>query len=255
MFTNLEQSPRVNNTVNIPRSPASADTPACVEGLSKKNPTPSVLPRFDLKRSRSGPARILLPVRFSGHLSTVRPLFWTPLASKAPSRRRRSNPGVSTPVGLELGANRPTKACISIIVSLFLVALVDLAAMVFATSPRHYSGRLFTNDAEIIELTTVALPIMRLYEVGNCLQTTGCGVLRGSARPTAGANISLGSFYFVGMPVTVFLATTDWMVQVERARELIGNNDTYNGCSHDKISKKEAPPLPISSPPSSQSDE
>ncbi|PON56479.1 Multi antimicrobial extrusion protein [Trema orientale] len=195
--------------------------------------------------------------------------------------------GVSTRVGHELGANRPAKARISMIVSLVLAALVGLAAMAFATSMRHQWGRLFTNDAEILELTAVALPIVGLCELGNCPQTTGCGVLRGSARPTTGANINLGSFYLVGMPVAVFmgfvfklgfpglwlgllaaqgacallmlyvLSTTDWMVQVERARELTGNNDTYNSCSHDKISKKEAPPLPISSPPSpsSQSDE
>ncbi|PON68294.1 Multi antimicrobial extrusion protein [Parasponia andersonii] len=193
--------------------------------------------------------------------------------------------GVSTRVGHELGANRPAKARISMIVSLVLAALVGLAAMAFATSIRHQWGRLFTNDAEILELTAVALPIMGLCELGNCPQTTGCGVLRGSARPTIGANINLGSFYLVGMPVAVFmgfvfklgfpglwlgllaaqgacallmlyvLSTTDWIVQVERARELTGNNDTYTSCSHDKISKKEAPPLPISSPPSSKSDE
>eukprot|EP01018_Ginkgo_biloba_P039363 Gb_04757 [translate_table: standard] len=43
-------------------------------------------------------------------------------------------------------------------------------------------------------------------ELGNCPQTTGCGVLRGSARPAVGARINLGSFYFVGTPVALVLA-------------------------------------------------
>ncbi|XP_022752693.1 protein DETOXIFICATION 48-like [Durio zibethinus] len=158
--------------------------------------------------------------------------------------------GVSTRVGNELGANRPGKARISMIVSLFCSVAVGLSAMLFTTLMRHQWGKFFTSDAEILELTAVALPIAGLCELGNCPQTTGCGVLRGSARPTIGANINLGSFYLVGMPVSILMAfvikmgfaglwlgllaaqascaflmllvlcRTDWMVQVERARVL-----------------------------------
>ncbi|XP_010268640.1 PREDICTED: protein DETOXIFICATION 48-like [Nelumbo nucifera] len=158
--------------------------------------------------------------------------------------------GVSTRVGNELGANRPAKARIAMIVSLACAAALGLAAMLFTTLVRHRWGLFFTDDAEILELTSVALPIVGLCELGNCPQTTGCGVLRGSARPTTGANINLGSFYLVGMPVAIFmgfvakmgfaglwigllaaqascailmlyvLGTTDWVVQAERAREL-----------------------------------
>ncbi|KAL0392175.1 UNVERIFIED_CONTAM: protein DETOXIFICATION 48 [Sesamum radiatum] len=136
------------------------------------------------------------------------------------------------------------------IVSLFCAVALGVAAMLFTTLMRHRWGRFFTGDAEILELTTVALPIAGLCELGNCPQTTGCGVLRGSARPTIGANINLGSFYLVGMPVAFFmgfglklgfaglwlgllaaqgccallmlfvLCRTDWILQVERAKEL-----------------------------------
>ncbi|XP_059631208.1 protein DETOXIFICATION 48-like [Cornus florida] len=158
--------------------------------------------------------------------------------------------GASTRVGNELGANRPVKARISMIVSLACSVALGLAAMLFTTLVRHQWGRLFTKDAAILELTAIALPIAGLCELGNCPQTTGCGVLRGSARPKIGANINLGSFYLVGMPVAVFmcfvaktgfaglwlgllaaqascamlmlyvLCKTDWKVQVERAKEL-----------------------------------
>ncbi|KAM6543094.1 hypothetical protein CsatB_007541 [Cannabis sativa] len=158
--------------------------------------------------------------------------------------------GVSTRVSHELGANRPGKARISMIVSMALAVFAGLTAMIFTTSMRYQWGRLFTDDAEILKLTAIALPIVGLCELGNCPQTTGCGVLRGSARPTVGANINLGSFYLVGMPVAVFigfflklgfpglwlgllaaqgccallmiyvLCTTDWRLQVERAINL-----------------------------------
>ncbi|GKV33512.1 hypothetical protein SLEP1_g42017 [Rubroshorea leprosula] len=170
--------------------------------------------------------------------------------------------GVSTRVGNELGANRPAKARISMIVSLFCAVALGLIAMLFTTLMRHKWGRFFTSDAEILDLTTVALPIAGLCELGNCPQTTGCGVLRGSARPSIGAHINLGSFYLVGMPVAILLGfvakmgfpglwlsllasqascallmlyvlcKTDWILQAERAREL---------------TQTTKPPLPIAS--------
>ncbi|GAB4839238.1 Protein DETOXIFICATION 48 [Ancistrocladus abbreviatus] len=175
--------------------------------------------------------------------------------------------GVSTRVGNELGANRPARARISMIVSLACAVTLGLTAMLFTTLMRHQWGRFFTNDAEILELTAVALPIAGLCELGNCPQTTGCGVLRGSASPTIGAKINLGSFYLVGMPVAIFLGfvvkmgfaglwlgllaaqascallmlyvlcRTDWMLQVERARELTKSS----------TSSMPTPALPVSS--------
>ncbi|KAH6788510.1 MATE efflux family protein [Perilla frutescens var. frutescens] len=164
--------------------------------------------------------------------------------------------GVSTRVSNELGARRPAKARFSMIVSLFCAVGLGVGAMLFATLMRHRWGRFFTDDAGILELATAALPIAGLCELGNCPQTTGCGVLRGSARPTVGANINLGSFYLVGMPVAflmgfwmkmgfaglwlgllaaqascallmlIVLCRTDWTAQVERARELTTTTTT-----------------------------
>lgn len=158
--------------------------------------------------------------------------------------------GVSTRVGNELGANRPARARISMIVSLFCAVALGLGAMLFATLMRYRWGSFFTKDGEILKLTSIALPIVGLCELGNCPQTTGCGVLRGSARPTIGANVNLGSFYLVGMPVAILLGfilkkgfaglwigllaaqascailmlfvlcRTDWEVQVERSKQL-----------------------------------
>ncbi|CAI9266397.1 unnamed protein product [Lactuca saligna] len=168
--------------------------------------------------------------------------------------------GVSTRVGNELGANQPAKARVSMIVSLVCAAGMGFTAMLFTTLMRHRWGRFFTADAEILELTSVVLPVAGLCELGNCPQTTGCGVLRGSARPTVGANINLGSFYLVGMPVAIVMGfavkmgfagfwlgllaaqgtcvllmlyvlfTTDWIVQVERARELAKPSPSSSSC-------------------------
>ncbi|KAK8915933.1 MATE efflux family protein 5 [Platanthera zijinensis] len=113
---------------------------------------------------------------------------------------------VSTRVGNELGANRPENARRAARVGLACGALLGFAAFYFSFAVRNAWARIFTADAAIAGLTSSVLPILGLCELGNCPQTTGCGVLRGSARPRVGANINLGSFYGVGMPVGVGLA-------------------------------------------------
>ncbi|KAJ4952062.1 hypothetical protein NE237_028894 [Protea cynaroides] len=112
---------------------------------------------------------------------------------------------VSTRVGNELGANRAGAARLAAIVGLLCSFLLGFLALMFALTVRSVWARMFTLDAEIIALTSMVLPIIGLCELGNCPQTTGCGVLRGTAQPKVGANINLGSFYLVGMPVAVGL--------------------------------------------------
>lgn len=173
--------------------------------------------------------------------------------------------GVSTRVGNELGANRPKRAKIAAVVGLCASLLMGFLALLFAFSVRDVWGGLFTRDAEILRLTSMVLPIIGLCEIGNCPQTTGCGVLRGSARPKMGANINLGCFYVVGMPVGVLLSfyldydfkglwigllaaegscavtmlfalvRTDWELQALRAKELTGDVETEGECDHEIV--------------------
>ena len=164
--------------------------------------------------------------------------------------------GVSTRVGNELGANRPERAKLAAIVGLSYSFVFGLSALLFAVMVRNIWASMFTQESQIIALTSMVLPIIGLCELGNCPQTTGCGVLRGSARPKFGANINLGCFYLVGMPVAVWLsffagfdfrglwlgllaaqascvvtmlfvlAKTNWELQAKRAKELTAESYT-----------------------------
>ncbi|XP_050226586.1 protein DETOXIFICATION 49-like [Mercurialis annua] len=160
---------------------------------------------------------------------------------------------VSTRVGNELGANNPQNAKIAAIIGLCSSFVLGFCALFFAFMVRNVWAFMFTQDSEIIALTSMVLPIIGLCELGNCPQTTGCGVLRGTARPKTGANVNLACFYLVGMPVAVWLSfyigldfkglwfgllaaqgscvvtmlvvltRTDWEVQAIRAKQLTGN--------------------------------
>ncbi|KAG6384029.1 hypothetical protein SASPL_156181 [Salvia splendens] len=86
------------------------------------------------------------------------------------------------------------RARMAAIVGLSASFVIGLFAVAFAVSVRNVWAGLFTLDKEIAALTAAVLPIIGLCELGNCPQTTGCGVLRGTARPKMGANIISGVF-------------------------------------------------------------
>ncbi|KAJ1269501.1 hypothetical protein BS78_07G216800 [Paspalum vaginatum] len=164
---------------------------------------------------------------------------------------------VSTRVGHELGAGRPERARLVARVGLCCGAALGVVACAFAASVRGVWARMFTADAAILRLASAALPVLGAAELGNCPQTAGCGVLRGSARPGKAARINVSAFYGVGMPAALALAfwparldfpgmwlgmlaaqlvcaalmlhavqRTDWAEQAARARELTGGGVT-----------------------------
>lgn len=113
---------------------------------------------------------------------------------------------VSARVGNELGAGKPYKAKLAAMVALGCAFVIGFINVVWTVILRERWAGLFTTDDLVKPLVATVLPIIGVCELGNCPQTTGCGILRGTARPVIGARINLGSFYFVGTPVAVGLA-------------------------------------------------
>ncbi|CAO2827211.1 unnamed protein product [Amaranthus hypochondriacus] len=166
---------------------------------------------------------------------------------------------VSTRVGHELGANQPKKAKLVTIIGLIFSFIIGFSALFFTVMVRKMWASYFTNDVEIIALTCAVLPIIGLCELGNSPQTTGCGVLRGLARPKLGATVNLGSFYLVGMPMALWfgfelgfgfkglwlgllsaqvscviamllvLVRTNWKIHAQRAQDLTQDADNFGG--------------------------
>lgn len=109
-------------------------------------------------------------------------------------------------VGNELGAGKPYKAKLAAMVALGCAFVMGFINVTWTVILGHKWAGLFTKDEPVKALVASVMPLMGLCELGNCPQTTGCGILRGTARPVIGAHINLGSFYFVGTPVAVGLA-------------------------------------------------
>ncbi|KAJ7961098.1 Protein DETOXIFICATION [Quillaja saponaria] len=113
---------------------------------------------------------------------------------------------ITTRIGHALGAGQPSRAQCTSIVGVTLAFSLGVLAFIFTISVRSVWGRLFTNETQILNLVTAALPILGLCEIGNWPQTVGCGVLTGTARPYMGARINMCAFYLIGLPVAIFAA-------------------------------------------------
>lgn len=177
---------------------------------------------------------------------------------------------VSTRIGNELGAGRPNKARLAAIVAVGLALVTSLVGLLWTTLGRKPWGRVFTQDHEVLELTTLVLPIIGVCELANCPQTTSCGILRGTARPGIGAAINFYAFYLVGAPVAVVLGfvwklgfvglcygllaaqiacavsiltvvyKTDWERELARAKDLVArgrDHHVFDHADHKKVLK------------------
>ncbi|KAG6640319.1 hypothetical protein CIPAW_10G164600 [Carya illinoinensis] len=158
--------------------------------------------------------------------------------------------GIATRVGHALGAGQPSLAQWAAIIGLIVAFAFGLSALIFMNAVRSVWGKLFTDESQILDLVSIALPILGLCELGNSPQTAACGVLTGTARPKLGARINLFAFYVVGLPMVILtcfvckvgflglwlgllsaqfsclfmmgyaLIRTDWRHQTKRAEEL-----------------------------------
>lgn len=177
--------------------------------------------------------------------------------------------GICTRVGQALGANHPSRAQMISVVGLTAALAFGVSASILMTTIKSVWGRIYTDEPQVLNLVSSALPILGLCELGNSPQTAACGVLTATARPKVGLRINLCSFYLVGLPVAVLttfvfkmgfqglwfgllsaqcscvcmmtytLIRTDWKHQAKRAEELTSatgvdrNNDLETGLLSD----------------------
>lgn len=176
--------------------------------------------------------------------------------------------GLTTRVGHALGAGQPGRAQLTAIIGLMVAFAFGLSAFIFMTAARSVWGKLYTDEPQILEMISTALPVLGLCELGNTPQTAACGVLTATARPTLGARINLYAFYLIGLPVAVLatfsfkigflglwlgllsaqfsclammvytLVRTDWKHQSRRAEELTSTGED-EGRQKDKEEEEE----------------
>ena len=84
------------------------------------------------------------------------------------------------------------------------VGFMTLTGLTFLMLPRLLAHA-FTNDARVIALASVLIPIAGVFQVFDGAQAVGAGVLRGAGDTTAPLVTMLAAYWLVGVPVSAYL--------------------------------------------------
>ncbi|MFI5228311.1 MAG: MATE family efflux transporter [Gemmatimonadales bacterium] len=84
------------------------------------------------------------------------------------------------------------------------VGFMAITAVVFLALPRLLAAA-FTNDAGVVALAAVLIPIAGVFQVFDGGQAVGAGVLRGTGDTTAPLLLMLVAYWVIGVPLSVWL--------------------------------------------------
>jgi multidrug resistance protein, MATE family len=135
-------------------------------------------------------------------MTTVSMMFMIPLGLSV---------SIGTLVGNRLGANRPQQASFSSKVSMSFTITTQLVLSLTIFLLRNVWGKIFNDEAEVIEGVAAYLPVTCIFIISDGLQGGMTGILRGSGRQKWGAAINIFVYYLLGMPTSYLLAfKADW---------------------------------------------
>ncbi len=83
--------------------------------------------------------------------------------------------------------------------------VMAIAAVCFVAF-RQALPTLYTNEASVVAMAALLLPIAGAFQIFDGVQVVGAGLMRGMGRPQAGAVVNLLGFYAVGLPLSYVLA-------------------------------------------------
>ncbi|XP_012080521.1 protein DETOXIFICATION 16-like [Jatropha curcas] len=112
---------------------------------------------------------------------------------------------VSTRVSNELGAGKPYAARLAVYIALFLAVVEGLSASSIEVAARHVWGYLYTNEKEVVKYIASVMPVLAIFNFMEGIQGVLSGCARGCGWQKIGALITLGAYYFVGLPSAVVL--------------------------------------------------
>eukprot|EP00879_Flechtneria_rotunda_P031346 GHRR01034232.1.p1 GENE.GHRR01034232.1~~GHRR01034232.1.p1 ORF type:complete len:537 (+),score=144.16 GHRR01034232.1:73-1683(+) len=112
----------------------------------------------------------------------------------------------STRVGNDLGAGRPHMAWLTVQVAVLMGTLVMVVSSVLLLMSRNSLGKLFSSEADVVQLTAQAVPPLAVSLIGEGANTVLAGVMRGCGRQKIGAAINLVTYWVFGLPIACLLA-------------------------------------------------
>lgn len=116
----------------------------------------------------------------------------------------------STRIGNLLGARNAAGAARSAYLAAWLSIGLGTLVLIFLMSVRNFYGRIFNNDIDVIKLTAHVMPWVALFQIADGLNGSCGGCLRSMGRQHIGAAVNIISYYFIALPLGIWLAFNGW---------------------------------------------
>ncbi|KZV46522.1 MATE efflux family protein 6-like [Dorcoceras hygrometricum] len=118
---------------------------------------------------------------------------------------------VSTRVSNELGAGHPDTAWLAVRVVLVMAISGGILVGLVLILIRNVWGYAYSNETEVVRYVGTMMPILAASNFMDGLQCVLSGAVRGCGWQKIGAYINLGSYYLLGVPVSLLLAFVSHM--------------------------------------------
>ncbi|XP_071953119.1 multidrug and toxin extrusion protein 1-like [Antedon mediterranea] len=108
-------------------------------------------------------------------------------------------------IGYSLGVNESGQAKVSMQVAFILCWVYAVITSIVIFSCQNYIGYIFTNDKEVIDGIAKIAPLLIIFEISDLTSNIAKGAVQGCGRQGAGALIAFIAYYFIGLPLCVYL--------------------------------------------------
>ncbi|KAJ5492364.1 Multi antimicrobial extrusion protein [Penicillium expansum] len=112
----------------------------------------------------------------------------------------------SSRVGNFLGARDAYGAARTAKAAAYLSICLGTAIMAILMLSRHQFAKIFSDDADVISLTSAVMPFVAAFQIADGLNSSCGGCLRGMGRQHIGAAINLISYYCAALPLGIWLS-------------------------------------------------
>ncbi|KAF3116379.1 hypothetical protein TWF594_003235 [Orbilia oligospora] len=102
------------------------------------------------------------------------------------------------------GASRAANVAAGLALGMGVIVLIVLLAV------KDFYANLFNDDEEVVKLTAEVMPWVALFQIADGLNGSCGGSLRGMGRQHVGASVNIVTYYFVALPVGIWLAYDGW---------------------------------------------
>ncbi|KAK6349481.1 hypothetical protein TWF696_005765 [Orbilia brochopaga] len=116
----------------------------------------------------------------------------------------------STRVGNLLGARNASGAARAANTAAWLSMFMGTIVLVVLMSVKNFYAKVFNDDQAVIDLTSHVMPYVALFQIADGLNGSCGGSLRGMGRQHVGAAVNIVSYYFLALPLGIWLAYHGW---------------------------------------------